>query len=39
MELRLMPNGPIQVHCDNKSAMAIVKNPVHHGRMKHIKMD
>ena len=26
----------VTIHCDNKSAIAIAKNPVHHGRTKHI---
>ena len=26
------------IHCDNKSAIAIAKNPIQHGRMKHIEL-
>ena len=26
------------IHCDNKSAIAIARNPIHHGRTKHIEL-
>ena len=29
-------DGPTTIHCDNKSAIAMAKNPVHHQRTKHI---
>lgn len=28
--------GPVVLHVDNKSAMELMKNPVQHGRSKHI---
>ncbi|KAF0691680.1 Aste57867_17148 [Aphanomyces stellatus] len=31
------PQGSIVVHCDNQSSIAIVKNPGHHDRTKHIR--
>ena len=27
---------PTKINCDNKSAFAMAKNPVHHNRTKHI---
>jgi len=38
-ELRITTSGPIQMRCDNQSAIAIAKNPVHHDRMKHVEID
>ena len=32
----VMSSGPLTVHCDNKSAIDISKNPVQHSRTKHI---
>jgi len=29
-------NTPTEIYCDNKSAIALSKNPVFHGRSKHI---
>ena len=29
----------IKLYCDNLSALAIAKNPVHHDRMKHMAMN
>ena len=34
--VNLLRNGPVQVHMDNKSAIALVYNPVYHKRTKHI---
>ena len=31
--------GPIQLYCDNQSAMAISKNPVQHYRTRHFKLN
>ena len=38
-ELSLMPHGTVKVHWDNKSAIIILNNPVHHDNKKHINMD
>ena len=29
-------SGPTTINCDNKSAIAMAKNPIHHNRTKHI---
>jgi hypothetical protein len=29
---------PIRIMCDNQSAIALIKNPVHHQRSKHIEV-
>ena len=29
-------SGPTTINCDNKSAIAMTKNPIHHSRTKHI---
>ena len=29
-------HGPLEIRCDNTSAIDIAKNPVHHSRTKHI---
>ncbi|XP_020691343.1 uncharacterized protein LOC110105982 [Dendrobium catenatum] len=38
-KLRLEQNIPTTIYCDNISAIAIAKNPVFHGRTKHIEID
>jgi len=38
-ELQLFQPVTIQVKCDNKSAIAILNNPVQHERTKHIEID
>ena len=38
-ELRLFKNGPLMLYCDNKAAIDIANNPVHHDRTKHIEID
>ncbi|KAF2296443.1 hypothetical protein GH714_038011 [Hevea brasiliensis] len=38
VDLRFQQLYPIEVLCDNKSAIAMVKNPVFHGKTKHIKI-
>ena len=39
IELRIETEDPIEVLCDNQSAIAIAKNPVHHDRTKHVEID
>ena len=36
-ELGYAPQGPSVIMMDNQSAIAVGKNPEHHGRMKHIQ--
>ena len=38
-ELRLLVGTPIYLYCDNKEAINIVHNPVHHDRTKHVEID
>ena len=37
-ELKYEQKGPIKILCDNKSAIALTKNPMFHGRSKHISI-
>ncbi|XP_031285994.1 secreted RxLR effector protein 161-like [Pistacia vera] len=37
-DLKLKQVKPIAIMCDNQFAVAMAKNPVHHGRTKHIKI-
>ncbi|CAL5421106.1 unnamed protein product [Camellia sinensis] len=36
-ELNFKEDGPTQIYCDNSSAIKLSKNPVLHGRSKHMK--
>ena len=38
-ELKLFESGPLMLYCDNKAAIDIANNPVHHDRTKHIEID
>ncbi|XP_056692131.1 uncharacterized mitochondrial protein AtMg00810-like [Spinacia oleracea] len=38
-EMGLSNLQPVQLRCDNQSAIHIAKNPVHHERTKHIELD
>ena len=38
-ELKFLGNEPMKVYCDNKDAIAISHNPVHHDQTKHVEMD
>ncbi|KZT17968.1 hypothetical protein NEOLEDRAFT_1019288, partial [Neolentinus lepideus HHB14362 ss-1] len=31
-------SGPSMLYIDNQSALAVAKNPEHHGRMKHLDL-
>ena len=33
-----MPSAPTKLCVDSKSAISVVKNPEHHGRMKHLDL-
>ena len=37
-ELKYEQKDPIKILCDNKSAIALTKNPMFHGRSKHINI-
>ncbi|KAK9053340.1 hypothetical protein SSX86_029973 [Deinandra increscens subsp. villosa] len=37
-ELTGKKNGPVKIYVDNKSAIALMRNPVFHGRSKHINL-
>ena len=38
-ELNVTVQGPISTFCDNKAAISISHNPVHHDRIKHVEVD
>ncbi|CAL2271616.1 unnamed protein product [Prunus armeniaca] len=38
-DLGFKPEKPIELHCDNKSAIDIAHNPVQHDRTKHVEVD
>lgn len=38
-DLKIQWEGPMKLHCDNKSAISIAHNPVQHDRTKHIEVD
>lgn len=38
-ELKIPSNYTMKVWCDNKAAISIAKNPVHHDRTKHVEID
>ncbi|GAA0162849.1 hypothetical protein LIER_18854 [Lithospermum erythrorhizon] len=38
-ELDMKFEGPIQLYCDNQSAMSITHNPVQHDRTRHVEVD
>lgn len=38
-DLKIKWEGPMQLYCDNKSAISIVYNSVQHDRKKHIEID
>ncbi|KAK2991196.1 hypothetical protein RJ640_027168 [Escallonia rubra] len=38
-ELQFPPSASMKLMCDNKTAISIAKNPVHHDRTKHIEID
>ncbi|BBH04450.1 BURP domain-containing protein [Prunus dulcis] len=38
-ELGFKPGKPMELHCDNKSAIDIAHNPVQHDQTKHVEVD
>ena len=38
-ELKVCLDSPILLQCDNKAAISIMKNPVHHDQTKHVEID
>ncbi|VAH22706.1 unnamed protein product [Triticum turgidum subsp. durum] len=39
LELKVLRQDPLNVWCDNKSAISIANNPVQHDRTKHVEID
>ena len=37
-ELNFIPSSPTLIFCDNKSTISMSKNPMFHGRTKHIEL-
>ncbi|KAJ0512085.1 putative RNA-directed DNA polymerase [Helianthus annuus] len=37
-ELQRKSNYPIPIYCDNKSTICLAKDPVYHGKSKHIRV-
>ena len=38
-ELKMSSEYPMKLYCDNKAAISIAHNPVHHDRTKHVEID
>ena len=38
-ELQVATKGPMKLYCDNKAAINIAHNPVHHDQTKHVEVD
>ena len=38
-ELEVAVEQPLRIYCDNKAAISIAHNPVHHDRTKHVEVD
>ena len=38
-ELQAGTKSPMKLYCDNKAAISIAHNPVHHDRTKHVEVD
>ena len=38
-ELGMNIEGPINAYCDNRAAISVSHNPVHHDRIKHVEID
>ena len=38
-ELSIESEIPLQVYCDNRAAISITHNPVHHDQTKHVEVD
>ena len=38
-ELKLFKCKPLMLYCDNKAAIDVANNPVHHDRTKHVEID
>lgn len=39
LELKILRQGPLNLWCDNKSAICIANNPVQHDRIEHVEID
>ena len=38
-EFEVVVEQPLRIYCDNKAAISIAHNPVHHDRTKHVEVD
>ena len=38
-KLKVSMEGPMELMCDNQTAISIAKNPVHHDGTKHVEID
>ena len=38
-EQRIPAQGPLKLFCNNKAAINISHNPIHHDRIKHVEVD
>ena len=39
VELQVIMSQPVKLFCDNKAVIDILRNPVHHDKIKHTELD